>query len=215
MQRNRETNSADEMRAKLPDAGALISVQRAATENATRMANAACHYALSVNHAWLELWDSHLDDYLELPKRFVNAQTDLHRASFRSLSGKYAETGQSCYKSHARSPVRGDGNPSGSRAIGAPVPIGYEGNGRQPSEREPDAWRRRAPWARAARRLLSSIPTRPGTHPAEPFSCPSPFSSLLVARRKIGTGCEAIFLNGPGMGRAAFRVTITAAPASE
>ena len=160
MQRNRETNSADEMRAKLPDAGALISVQRAATENATRMANAACHYALSVNHAWLELWDSHLDDYLELPKRFVNAQTDLHRASFRSLSGKYAETGQSCYKSHARSPVRGDGNPSGSRAIGAPVPIGYEGNGRQPSEREPDAWRRRAPWARAARRLLSSIPTR-------------------------------------------------------
>jgi len=82
MQRNRETNSTDEMSPKFPDAGALISVQRAATENATRMANAACHYALSVNHAWLELWDSNLDDYLELPKRFVNAQTDFIERAF-------------------------------------------------------------------------------------------------------------------------------------
>ena len=78
MQRNRETNGADEMSVKLPDAGALMEAQRAATENATRMANAACHYAVSVNRAWLDLWDSRIDDYLELPKRFVNAQTDLH-----------------------------------------------------------------------------------------------------------------------------------------
>ena len=54
-----------------------MEAQRAATENASRIANAACHYAMSVNKSWLELWDTHLDQYLELPKRFVNAQTDL------------------------------------------------------------------------------------------------------------------------------------------
>ncbi len=76
MQRNRETNGAEEMNAKLPDAGVLLDAQLAATENATRMANAACHYALSVNRAWLDLWDRHLGDYLELPKRFMSVQTD-------------------------------------------------------------------------------------------------------------------------------------------
>ena len=82
--------------------------QRAATENAARMANAACRYALSFNRGWLDLWDSYLDDYLDPPKRFVNAQTRLHRASFRSLSGEYATARQPRHKGDARCPVRSE-----------------------------------------------------------------------------------------------------------
>jgi len=59
-----------------------MEAQRAATENATRMTNAAYHYALSVNRAWIDLWDSRVDDYLELPKRFVDAQTDFIERAF-------------------------------------------------------------------------------------------------------------------------------------
>jgi len=88
MQRNRETNGADEMTAKLPDARAFLEAQRAATENATRMANAACHYALSINRSWLDLWDSRINDYLDFPKRFVNAQTELIEQAF----GHYQES---------------------------------------------------------------------------------------------------------------------------
>ncbi len=82
MQRNRETNGADEISAKLPDAGALLDAQRAATQNATRIASAACHYALSVNRAWLESWDSRVNDYMDFPTRFINAQTDLIEQAF-------------------------------------------------------------------------------------------------------------------------------------
>ncbi len=80
MQRNRETNGSDGM--QLPGASALIDAQRAATENATRMANAAFRYALSINRAWLDLWDSRVDEYLELPKRFAHAQTDFIEHAF-------------------------------------------------------------------------------------------------------------------------------------
>jgi hypothetical protein len=76
MQKHREANGAEEVRVTLPNGGALMEAQRAATENATRIANAACHYALSVNKAWIELWGNRLNEYLELPKRFVNAQTE-------------------------------------------------------------------------------------------------------------------------------------------
>ena len=60
---------------------ALIGAQRAATEN-KRMANAAWHYALSLNKAWLELWDFRLDDYMNLPKRCVDVQTDFVEQTF-------------------------------------------------------------------------------------------------------------------------------------
>jgi hypothetical protein len=76
MQKHREANGAEEVRVTLPNGGALMGARRAVTENATRIANAAIHYALSVNKAWIELWGNRLDEYLELPKRFVNAQTD-------------------------------------------------------------------------------------------------------------------------------------------
>lgn len=80
MQRNRETNGSDGM--ELPGASAMLEAQRAATENATRMANAALHYALSINQTWLDLWGSRLDEYLDLPKRFVDAQTDFVEHAF-------------------------------------------------------------------------------------------------------------------------------------
>ncbi len=82
MQRNRGANGADEMSVKLPDSAALMDAHRAATENTTKIANAACHYALSVNRTWLELWQGHLDEYLELPKRVMDAQTDFFEHAF-------------------------------------------------------------------------------------------------------------------------------------
>ncbi len=96
MQRNRETNGSDGM--QLPGANAILEAQRAATENATRMANAAFHYALSINRTWLDLWDSRLDEYLDLPKHFVDAQTnfvehafDHYQESMQKLSGLAAK----------------------------------------------------------------------------------------------------------------------------
>ncbi len=80
MQWNRETNGSDGM--QLPGAKAMLDAQRAATENATRMANAAFHYAVSINRTWLDLWDSRLDEYLGLPKQFVNAQADFIEQAF-------------------------------------------------------------------------------------------------------------------------------------
>jgi hypothetical protein len=90
MDRNRQTNGSDEVSVKLPDPGSLMEAQRAATENASRIANAACHYAVAVNKSWLELWDTHLDQYLELPKRLAHAQTDLIQRAF----GHYQESMQ-------------------------------------------------------------------------------------------------------------------------
>jgi hypothetical protein len=74
MQENRETHGLNGM--GVPDAGVIMEAQRAATENASKIANAACHYAISMNRAWLELWDHRLDEYFELPKRFAEAQTN-------------------------------------------------------------------------------------------------------------------------------------------
>ncbi len=76
MQKERETNGLDGMGAKLPDAGMFLEAQRVAAENASRMANAACQYAMSLNRTWLDLWDSRLSEYMELPKRWAEAQAD-------------------------------------------------------------------------------------------------------------------------------------------
>lgn len=80
MQQNRETHDSEGM--GVPNAGLIMDAQRAATENASKMANAACHYALSVNRAWLDIWDSRLNEYFELPKQFVEAQTDFMEHAF-------------------------------------------------------------------------------------------------------------------------------------
>ena len=76
MQKNRQTTGAEEVSVTLPNGGALMDAQRAATENATRVAKAAWENALSANKAWIELWDNRFNEYLELPKRFVDAQTE-------------------------------------------------------------------------------------------------------------------------------------------
>jgi hypothetical protein len=81
-QQNRQAHGSDELSVKLPDAGVVVQAQRAAAENASKVTSAALHYAISVNRAWLEVWDGRLNDYLELPKRFVDAQTDFLEHAF-------------------------------------------------------------------------------------------------------------------------------------
>ena len=112
-----------------------MEAQRAATENATRMANAAYHYALSVNRAWLDLWESRVDDYLELPKRLVNAQTDFIEQAFHHYREGMEKLGTLATKamSDAQSAVR-ETEAAGERAA-RQFPIGNEGDGLgQPSE---------------------------------------------------------------------------------
>jgi hypothetical protein len=82
MQQNRETHGSDELSVKLPDAGMVMQAQRAATENASKMANAACHYAISINRAWLDLWDNRVNEYLDWPKRLAHAQADFLEHAF-------------------------------------------------------------------------------------------------------------------------------------
>ena len=92
----------------MPDAGTLLEFQRAATENATRMANAACHYALSLNRASLDLWGSRLDECLDLPKRFVKAQTDFIEQAFDHYQESMQQLGSLATKAtrDAQSAVR-------------------------------------------------------------------------------------------------------------
>jgi hypothetical protein len=66
----------------MPDAGVFLDAQRAAAENAARMASTACHYTMSVNRAWLNFWTKHLTQYSEMPKRFADAQTDFVERAF-------------------------------------------------------------------------------------------------------------------------------------
>ncbi len=108
MQKHREANGAEEVRVTLPNGGALMEAQRAATENATRIANAACHYTLSVNKAWIELWGNRLNEYLELPKRFVNAQTDFVEQAVDHYQESLQKLGDLATKAtqHAQSAVK-------------------------------------------------------------------------------------------------------------
>src|SRR5208337_2881762 len=94
MASNREPFSLNGMSGQIPDAGVLLDAQRAAAENAARMAGTACHYAMSVNRAWLNFWSNHLTQYTEIPKRFADAQTDFverafdhYQESIKQLSG--------------------------------------------------------------------------------------------------------------------------------
>ena len=88
MARNREILGFNGMGAQIPDAGVLLEAQRAAAENAARMATTACHYTMSLNRAWLDFWSKHLTQYTELPKRFADAQSDFVERAF----GHYQES---------------------------------------------------------------------------------------------------------------------------
>ena len=46
------------------------------------MASTACHYAVSMNHAWLGLWNNQLTQYMEIPERLTDAQTDFIEQAF-------------------------------------------------------------------------------------------------------------------------------------
>ena len=107
MQKHREANGA-EVRMTLPNGGALMEAQRAATEMQTRMANATYHYALSVNKAWIELWNDRLNAYLELPKRFVNAQSDFVEQAVAHYQESLQKLGVLATKAtqHAQSAVK-------------------------------------------------------------------------------------------------------------
>ena len=72
------------------------------------MANAACHYALFLNRGWLDLWESYLDDYLDAPKRFVNAQTACIEQAFDHYQESMQQLGSLATKAtrDARSAVR-------------------------------------------------------------------------------------------------------------
>jgi hypothetical protein len=53
MQKNGQGNGAEEVSVTLTNGGALIEAQRAATENATQIAKAACiTRCLSIRHGW-------------------------------------------------------------------------------------------------------------------------------------------------------------------
>ncbi len=90
MARNRETLGLNGIVAQIPNTGVLLDAQRAAAENAARMASTACHLTMSVNRAWLEFWGKHLTQYTELPKRFADAQSDFMQRAF----GHYQESMQ-------------------------------------------------------------------------------------------------------------------------
>ncbi len=101
MQKNRQANGAEEVSVTLPNGGALMEAQRAATENAMRVAKAAWHNTVSVNKAWMELWDNRFNEYLELPKRFVDVQTEFmeqavehYQESLQKLSGLATKAAQ-------------------------------------------------------------------------------------------------------------------------
>jgi len=121
MTRDRETSSFGETKVKLPDAGVILEAQRAAAENASRVANAAWHYALSINRAWIDLWDSRLPDYLELPKRFALVQTDFFEQAFDHYQesvqklGGIAKQAASKIKEETESAIR-DTQAAGDRA---------------------------------------------------------------------------------------------------
>ncbi|SRR5579883_317015 len=60
-----------------PNPGAIMQAQLEAAENATRIAGAACNYAVSVNRAWLELWTNSITQFTHLPRRLADMQREL------------------------------------------------------------------------------------------------------------------------------------------
>ena len=79
MARNGEPFS---LNAGLPEAGKILDAQRAAAGNVAHMASTACHYAVSMNRAWLGLWNNQLTQYMEIPERLTDAQTDFIEQAF-------------------------------------------------------------------------------------------------------------------------------------
>ena len=82
MAKDREMFTWNGIGAQIPDAGIMLDAQRAAAGTAARVASGACHYAMSVNKAWLSFWSNHLTQYTEIPKRLADAQSDFMQKAF-------------------------------------------------------------------------------------------------------------------------------------
>jgi hypothetical protein len=80
MARNREALGSNS--AQMLDVSRLLDAQRAAAENAARMASTACHYTMSMNRAWLSLWSNQLSHYSEIPERIAEAQAGFMQQAF-------------------------------------------------------------------------------------------------------------------------------------
>jgi len=72
------------------NAARLMHTQNVAVQNATRMTGQVCHYAMSVNRAWFNLWSTMLMDYAALPRRITSAQVDFMGDVLKG----FEETGQ-------------------------------------------------------------------------------------------------------------------------
>jgi Phasin protein len=92
MAKDRETYGLN-VAAQIPNAGVLLEAQRAAAENAAKIAGATCHYAMSWNRAWLNFWSNHLSQYTELPRRFADVQTDFMEQAFDHYQRSIQELG--------------------------------------------------------------------------------------------------------------------------
>jgi hypothetical protein len=80
MARNREALGWNG--SQMLDAGRLLAAQRAAAENAAHMTSTACHYVMSMNRAWLNLWSNQLSHCSEIPERLAEAQAGFMQQAF-------------------------------------------------------------------------------------------------------------------------------------
>ncbi len=77
------------------DASRVFEMQRSAAENASHMASTLWQYSISMNRAWLRLWNNQLSHYTEMPERLAEAQSnfveqafDHYRDSIQQMSGQ-------------------------------------------------------------------------------------------------------------------------------
>ncbi len=77
------------------DVSRVFEMQRSAAENASHMAGTLWHYSLSMNRAWLKLWNNQLSHYTGMPERLAEAQSnfveqafDHYRESIQQMSGQ-------------------------------------------------------------------------------------------------------------------------------
>jgi hypothetical protein len=114
---NREAYGADEMTAKLPDADTLLGAQRAAAENAARMATPPVTKPCPQPGTARPLGQP------GPAEAFCECADRLYGASFRSLSGEYATVRQPRYKGDARWPVHGERDGGCTRSSRPSLPI--------------------------------------------------------------------------------------------
>ncbi len=74
MQKTRDSGRSFDKSSKLPSQ--IMEEQRSAAENAVRIARAAREYIVSLNRAWIDLWNSRYTELMTIPKRVADTQCD-------------------------------------------------------------------------------------------------------------------------------------------